>query len=157
MGGEAVGLATADLLYGKVNPSGHLTETFPIRIEDTPTYPYYGVEKDDVKYREERMVGYRYYETMKRPVLFPFGHGLSYTTFSYDNLRLDREAMTDAEELGVSVDVTNTGSVAGKALVQVYVAPCATGEIRPLRELRAFEKIALEPGEKKTVTATEDD
>ncbi len=154
LGGEAVGLATADLLYGKVNPSGHLTETFPIRIEDTPTYPYYGVEKDDVKYREERMVGYRYYETMKRPVLFPFGYGLSYTTFSYDNLRLDREAMTDAEELGVSVDVTNTGSVAGKALVQVYVAPCATGEIRPLRELRAFEKIALEPGEKKTVTVT---
>ncbi len=156
LGGEAVGLAAADLLYGKVNPSGRLTETFPIRIEDTPTYPYYGVEKEDVKYREERMVGYRYYETMKRPVLFPFGHGLSYTSFAYDNLWLDKESMTDAEELKVSVDVTNTGDMAGKTVVQIYVAPCKTGEIRPVRELRAFEKIALEPGEKKTVTLTLD-
>ena len=154
LGGEAVGLAAADLLYGKVNPSGRLTETFPIRIEDTPTYPYYGVEKDDVKYREERLVGYRYYETVKKPVLFPFGYGLSYTTFAYDNLQLDKEAMTDAEELKVSVDVTNTGAIAGKEVVQIYVAPCRTGAVRPVRELRAFEKIALEPGETKTVTVS---
>ncbi len=152
LGGEAVGIAAADLIYGKVNPSGHLAESFPIRIEDTPTYPYYGVERDDVPYREGRLVGYRYYETMHRPVLFPFGHGLSYTEFSFTNLCLDKKEMKDTERLAVSVDVANTGMRAGKALVQIYVSAPRCKEVRPLRELRAFEKIFLAPGEVRTIS-----
>lgn len=151
LGGEASGIAAADLLYGAVNPSGRLAETFPLRLEDTPTYPYYGVEKDDVLYREGRLVGYRYYTTLQKPVLFPFGYGLSYTSFSYSNLRTDRTAMTDEEMIKVSVDVTNTGDMAGKEVVQLYVQNPFIHEVRPLRELREFQKIFLAPGETKTV------
>ena len=154
LGGEAVGSATANLLYGKANPSGRLAETFPYAIEDTPVYPYYGVEKDDVPYREGVLVGYRYYETVKKKVLFPFGYGLSYTEFAYSNLRLDKESMKDSEELKVSVDVTNTGSVEGKEVVQVYVAGGRKDKVRPARQLRAFQKVSLMPGETKTVEFT---
>lgn len=152
LGGEAVGAATADLLYGKANPSGRLAETFPLRLEDTPTYPYYGVEKKDVVYREGVMVGYRYYETMKKDVLFPFGHGLSYTDFTYSDLELDRPEMADTEVLQASVKVKNTGNMAGKEVVQLYVAARTEDVVRPVRELRGFEKVALAPGEEKTVT-----
>ncbi len=151
LGGEASGLAAADLLYGKANPSGRLAETFPLRLEDTPTYPYYGVEKDDIPYREGRLVGYRYYNTVRKPVLYPFGHGLSYTTFGYADLRLDKIEMTDGDELTVTVDVTNTGKTAGKEVVQLYVQNPSLHEVRPLRELRGFRKIFLEPGETKKV------
>lgn len=151
LGGEAVGTAVANLLYGKVNPSGRLAETFPYEVEDTPTYPYYGVEKDDVLYREGVLVGYRYYETLKKQVLFPFGYGLSYTEFEYSNLMLDKESMNDSEEVRVSVDVTNTGSMQGKEVVQVYVAGGRKDKVRPVRQLRAFQKISLMPGETKTV------
>ena len=151
LGGEAVGTAAARLLYGEVNPSGRLAESFPLRLEDTPCYPYYGVERDNVIYREGRLVGYRYYETMKRQVLFPFGHGLSYTSFSYSNLWVEKKQCSDKEIQRVRVDVTNTGDRAGKETVQLYVAPPAGKAVRPLRELRAFEKISLEPGECRTV------
>ena len=154
LGGEAAGLAAADLLYDRKNPSGRLAETFPLRIEDTPTYPYYGVEKNDVPYREGRLVGYRWYNTMKRDVLFPFGYGLSYTRFAYTTLKLDKQRMTDGETLKVTVDVTNAGSCAGKEVVQLYVQNAMTHEIRPLRELRAFEKIELQPGETRTIAFT---
>lgn len=156
LGGEAVGAATADLLYGKANPSGRLAETFPLRLADTPTYPYYGVEKKDVVYREGVMVGYRYYETMKKEVLFPFGHGLSYTDFTYSDLELDKPEMADAEVLQVSVRVKNVGNMAGKEVVQLYVANQAEDVVRPIRELRGFEKVTLAPGEEKTVTFTLD-
>lgn len=152
LGGEAVGAATADLLYGKANPSGRLAETFPLRLEDTPTYPYYGVEKENVPYREGVMVGYRYYETMKKEVLFPFGHGLSYTDFVYSDLELDKAKMADTDVLQVSVKVKNTGDIAGKEVVQLYVASCTEDVVRPLRELRGFEKVTLAPGEEKRVT-----
>ncbi|MEZ7638542.1 glycoside hydrolase family 3 C-terminal domain-containing protein [Streptococcus parasanguinis] len=152
LGGQAVGEATVNLLYGKVNPSGRLAESFPLRLQDTPCYLHYGGEKDQSHYTEGVFVGYRYYASKDTPVLFPFGHGLSYTDFCYDNLVLSQTDMTDAEKLSVSVDVTNTGERYGKEVVQVYVAAPTSSIIRPSLELRAFDKIGLEPGKTKTVT-----
>lgn len=151
LGGQAVGIATTNILFGKVNPCGKLPETFPIKMEDNPSYPFYGGEGDCVEYREGVFVGYRYYETKKMDVLFPFGHGLSYTQFEYNNLKASQESLTDQERLIVSVDITNSGSVFGKEVVQVYVCPKSSEVIRPVKELKGFEKIALEPGETKTI------
>lgn len=153
LGGEAAGEATADILYGKTNPCGHLAESFPVRIEDTPSYPYFGVERDKVYYREGVLTGYRYYETMKRNVLFPFGHGLSYTEFEYSGLKVEKDQILDTETLQVDVTVKNKGMMAGKMLVQLYVGnPEMRQVVRPVRELRRFQKVYLEPGEVKTVT-----
>lgn len=156
LGGQAVGGATVNVLYGAANPSGRLAETFPLRLQDTPCYLNYGGEHDKSVYSEGVFVGYRYYTSKDMEVLFPFGHGLSYTTFEYSNLSADKEQVNESELLNVSVDVTNTGSRAGKEVVQLYVAPKGGTIIRPVRELRAFEKIALAPGETKTVTFTLD-
>lgn len=152
LAGEAVGGATLKVLYGEVNPSGHLAETFPLHLEDNPSYLFYRGEGDTVEYREGVFVGYRYYDTKKMPVLFPFGHGLSYTTFAYDNLKLDREVFETGDTLKVSLEITNTGACAGKEVVQLYVAPGKSWAIRPVHELKGFEKISLQPGETKTVT-----
>lgn len=152
LGGQAVGQATVNLLYGEVNPSGRLAETFPLRLQDTPSYLDYGGENDKSYYREGVFVGYRYYSSKEMPVLFPFGHGLSYTQFSYGQLELSQTELTDADTLAVTVRVTNTGICYGKEVVQVYVAAPNSKIIRPSLELRAFDKIGLEPGESKTVT-----
>lgn len=152
LAGQAVGGATLKILYGEVNPSGHLAETFPLHLEDNPSYLFYGGEGDITEYREGVFVGYRYYDTKKMPVLFPFGHGLSYTAFAYDNLKLDREVVEKGDALKVSVDITNTGARAGKEVVQLYVACGKSRAIRPVHELKGFEKIFLKPGERKTVT-----
>ena len=147
LGGSAGGAAAADILFGEVNPSGKLAETFPLRLEDNPSYLYYFGEKDTVEYREGIFVGYRYYDKKNMDVLFPFGHGLSYTAFSYGQLSLSADTVRDDETLRVSVDVTNTGSVYGKEAVQLYLAPPEGDVIRPLKELKGFEKVQLEPGE----------
>ena len=154
LGGQAVGGAVVDILYGHVNPSGKLAETFPIKLEDNPSYLYYGGEKDRAEYREGVFVGYRYYDKKKMEVLFPFGHGLSYTTFEYSNMKADKSTMKDDETVTVSLDVTNTGKVKGKEVVQIYVEAPDSHVIRPVRELREFTKVELEPGETKTVAFT---
>ena len=156
LGGQAVGSAVCDILFGKVNPSAKLPETFPIRLEDNPSYLSYIGEGDMVEYREGIFVGYRYYDKKKMDVLFPFGFGLSYTTFDYSNLTVDKEQMKDTDTMKVSVDVTNTGHVAGKEVVQLYVADRESTVIRPVKELRDFAKVELAPGETKTVTFTLD-
>ena len=155
LGGEGVGAAVAKVLYGEVNPSGKLPETFPKRLEDTPCYLCYGGDGSTVEYREGVFVGYRYYDSKDIDVLFPFGHGLSYTTFSYSPIKADKESMLDTETLTLSLEVTNTGSMAGKEVVQLYVGRPEGGKVmRPVKELRAFDKVSLEPGETKRVTFT---
>ena len=157
LGGQAVGKAEVKVLFGEVNPSGRLSETFPNRLEDTPCYLTYGKGKDHAEYREGVFVGYRYYTTREMDVQYPFGYGLSYTTFGYSSLTVDKNELTDAETLSVSVDVENTGDRTGKEVVQLYVAPVSFEVLRPVRELKGFEKVSLESGEKKTVTFSLDD
>jgi beta-glucosidase len=152
LGGQAVGRAVVNILYGKVNPSGRLPETFPARLEDTPCYLTYGKGGDHAVYQEGVFVGYRYYTSVGREVLFPFGYGLSYTDFTYSDLKLDKEKMTDQDTLTVTVKVKNTGSRKGKEVVQLYVSPAAGETIRPVSELRGFEKIELESEQEKEVT-----
>ncbi len=154
LGGQNVGWANRAVLYGDANPSGRLPETSPLRLEDTPCYMTYGGEGNTAVYSEGVFVGYRWYTSKKQPVLFPFGYGLSYTTFAYSNLKMDKTDMDDTQSLSVQVDVTNTGSVEGKEVVQLYVAPPKGNIIRPVRELKGFAKVALAPGETKTVTFT---
>ncbi len=154
LGGQAVGGATRDVLFGTVNPCGCLPESFPVKLEDNPSYLTYGGEGDVAVYAEGVFVGYRYYDRKKMDVLFPFGHGLSYTTFAYANLRLSADRIRDTDTLTVSVDVTNTGKRAGKTVVQLYVGDRECEVFRPVRELKDFAKISLEPGETKTVTFT---
>ncbi len=157
LSGQSVGDATADILYGKVNPSGKLAETFPLKLKHNPSYLYYVGEKDVVEYREGVFVGYRYYDKKEMDVLFPFGHGLSYTSFEYSNLKVSEASIKDTDTVEVTVDITNTGTVYGKEAVQLYVAPSDKGEaIRPEKELKGYEKIGLEPGETKTVSFTLD-
>lgn len=152
LGGQAVGKAVVNILFGKANPSGRLAETFPFRIEDTPCYLTYGKGREEAVYQEGIFVGYRYYTSKKQAVLFPFGYGLSYTTFTYSNLTVDKAEMTDQESVKVHVTVKNTGDRDGKEVVQLYVASRNDNVIRPVRELRGFEKIELAPGEEKEVT-----
>ena len=157
LAGQNVGTGNRMVLWGEVNPGARLAETIPMRLEDTPCYLSYGGEGNTAVYSEGVFVGYRYYDKKKIPVRFPFGFGLSYTTFEYSGLRLDKKEMKDTEVLTVSVDVTNTGKVPGKEVVQLYVADRESREVfRPVRELKGFDKISLAPGETKTVTFTLD-
>ena len=151
LGGQAVGGAVCDLLFGKVNPSGKLAETFPAKLADNPSYLSFPGEKDDVRYREGIFVGYRYYDFKDIEPLFPFGHGLSYTNFEYSDLKLSSNACSADDELTVSVVVKNTGKVDGKEVVQLYVSDKESSVIRPIRELKGFEKISLKAGESKKV------
>jgi len=157
LGGEAVGRATVEVLTGKKNPCGHLAETFPNRLEDTPCYLTYGKGFDNADYSEGVFVGYRHYTSRKIDTAFPFGYGLSYTTFEYSDLETDRKEMSDKETVNVSVKVKNTGNRSGKTVVQLYVEAPQTELVRPVRELRGFEKIFLEVGEEKTVTFSLDE
>ena len=157
LGGEAVGRATAEVLAGIKNPCGRLAETFPLRLEDTPCYLTYGKGFDNADYQEGVFVGYRYYTSRKMETAFPFGYGLSYTTFEYSDIQLDKKEISDKDTVEVKVKVKNTGNRAGKTVVQLYVEAPETEVVRPVRELRGFEKIFLEAGEEKTVTFTLDE
>ena len=152
LGGQAVGEAEVRVLYGDVNPSGHLAETFPKKVSDNPSWLFYGGEPSGTDYREGVFVGYRYYDKKEMDVLFPFGHGLSYTEFRFDGLSLSESRVGEGDTLEAAVTVTNTGSRAGKAVVQLYVENASSEIIRPLRELKGFEKILLQPGESREVT-----
>ena len=152
LGGQGVGEATDRLLYGEANPSGRLAESFPYRLEDNPSYLNFPGDGFNVDYAEGIYVGYRYYEAKKLPVRWAFGHGLSYTTFEYSNLRLSAPSMSDDTTVTVSVDVTNTGKVAGKEVVQLYVADKNGTPGRCIKELKGFEKLSLQPGETKTAS-----
>jgi len=156
LGGQAGAGAITDLLYGRANPSGKLAETFPLRLADTPSFNTFPGGPETVEYRESVYVGYRFYDTVKKEVLFPFGHGLSYTQFEYSDLELDHDELMDDESLKVSLKVRNIGKKRGKEIVQLYVRDLAAAVFRPDRELKAFIKIALGPGEQKRVGFTLD-
>jgi beta-glucosidase len=160
MMGQAGGGAIADILFGRTNPSGKLAETYPLKLADTPAHLNFPGENGVVRYGEGLFIGYRYYDSKEVPTQFPFGYGLSYTTFAYSNPQVYTEqgrsvsAVTfkDVEGITVAVDVTNTGQVAGQEVVQVYVHDQDARLVRPYKELKGFAKVELQPGETKTVT-----
>ena len=152
LGGEQTGAATVDVLYGTVNPSGHLAETWPVKLADNPSFLNFPGEDGVVTYAEGVFVGYRYYDKKEMQVAWPFGFGLSYTDFAYHNLRIDKSRMCDTDTLLVQCDVTNTGSCLGKTVMQLYVRDVESTVRRPIRELKGFEKIGLDAGETKTVS-----
>ena len=138
--GQAGGGAIADVLFGKVNPSGRLAETFPLKLSDTPAYLNFPGGNGVVRYGEGLFIGYRYYDAKQVDVLFPFGYGLSYTTFEVNNLRLSQAAISDTDDLTVTVDVTNTGAVAGKTVVQVYVHDRESDLVAPGQGIEGFRQ-----------------
>lgn len=149
--GQAGGTAIADLLFGVASPSGKLAQTFPIRHEDCPSDKWFPGDMHQVQYREGLNVGYRYFDTVKKPVLFPFGHGLSYSSFEYSQLKIEK-VIDDDEEILVNVEVLikNTGQMAAAEVVQLYVNDCETSIYRPEQELKGFTKLTLQKGETKT-------
>lgn len=152
MMGQAGGAAIADILFGKVNPSAKLAETFPVKLEDTPAYMNWPGDAGTVRYGEGLFIGYRYYDKKNMPVQFPFGYGLSYTTFEYSSPQVSTNTFKDVDGVTVTVDITNTGSVAGKEVVQVYVHDRESVLVRPDKELKGFAKVDLQPGETKTIS-----
>ncbi len=152
MMGQAGGAAIADVLFGRVNPCGKLAETFPLKLADTPAYLNWPGGAGRVQYGEGLFIGYRYYDEKELPVLFPFGYGLSYTSFAYGNAEVSAKNFRDVDGLTVTVDVTNTGKVAGKEIVQVYVHDQKSALVRPEKELKGFAKVELQPGETKSVS-----
>lgn len=151
LAGQAGGIAVANILAGKVNPSGKTSETYPLAYSDAPTYGNYPAGPVTSEHRESVYIGYRYYDSAKKDVLFPFGHGLSYTTFEYSDLALSSDSITDSGELKVSFKIKNTGRVDGAEIAQLYVSDKASTIYRPEKELRAFKKVFLKAGEEKTV------
>ncbi len=149
LGGQAGASALLGAVTGETNPSGKLAETWPIALEDAPSIHHFGGDGSRVEYREGPFIGYRYYQTAGKNVRFPFGYGLSYTTFAYENLT--------ADESGVTLTVRNTGSVAGSEVVQVYISKVESEMIRPQQELKGFAKVRLMPGEAKQVRIPLDD
>ena len=157
LAGQGGGAAIADVLFGRVNPSGKLAETFPVQQVDVPADRWFPGTGRQVHYREGLHVGYRHFDTAAAPVLFPFGHGLSYTRFEYGSLELSADAFEQGGELAVSLTLMNCGDLAGSEVAQLYVHAVESGVHRPEQELRAFAKVALAPGETRRVTLTLDD
>ena len=152
MMGQAGGITIADVLFGRVNPSGKLAETFPLKIPDTPAHINWPGGAGEVHYGEGLFIGYRYYDAKQMPVLFPFGYGLSYTTFEYSNARVSASKFKDVDGVTVTVDVTNAGDLPGKEILQVYVHDQKSGLVRPEKELKGFAKVELQPDETKSVS-----
>ena len=152
LGGQATGAAVANILTGKVNPSGKTAETYPLRFEDNPTYGNYPGGPVTSEHRESVYIGYRYYDTAEKEVLFPFGYGLSYTTFAYSDIKVSSKDIKDTDTLEVSFKIKNTGSVDGAEIAEIYVADKESTIFRPKKELRAFTKVFLKAGEEKEVT-----
>lgn len=156
--GTVTGKALADVLSGDVNPSGKLPFTYPVKLEDCPAHRFgeLSYPGDSIKevYKEDILVGYRWYDTEKVKPLFPFGYGLSYTTFEYGKATLSADRMTESDSISISCTVKNTGNVYGKETVQLYVGDEKSSVLRPLKELKGFRKVDLEPGEEKNVTFT---
>lgn len=149
LGGQAGAGAVADALTGKVNPCGKLAETWPLAYADVPSAADFATRRKTVEYREGLYIGYRYFTTAEKAVRFPFGYGMSYTTFAYSDMAVD--------EQGVSLTVTNTGSVAGTEIVQLYIAKKSSELFRPAKELKGFARVTLAPGEKQRITIMLDD
>lgn len=156
LGGQAGAGALLDVLSGKINPSGKLAETFPYSLVDHASFCYFANDKKQVQYREGIYVGYRFYDKAGVDVRFPFGFGLSYTTFEYTELSLPSSRILDTEETTARANITKTGNVFGKEVVQLYVRDVESTIFRPRKELKGFCKVALNPGETKTVTFTLD-
>ena len=152
LAGQNSGGATVDVLYGKVNPCGKLAETYPLKISHVPASAYFPGERYNVEYREGLYVGYRYFESVDAPVLFPFGYGLSYTTFSYRDIAVDKTDFNADDKVKVSVTVDNTGDRAGKEIVQLYVLHKGKAVYMPKVQLRAFDKVEI--GAKSCATVT---
>lgn len=152
--GQGGGGAIADVIFGKVNPSGKLAETIPIKLSDNPSHLNFPGKKRKVQYREGIFVGYRYYDAKGMEVLYPFGYGLSYTTFEYSDLKVSQSEISDRDSVEVKLKVKNTGNRYGKEIVQLYVKDVECREIRPEKELKAFSKVGLNPGEEKELTFT---
>ena len=154
LGGQAGGSALAEILSGDVNPSGKLAETYPLCLEDTPCNKLYPATGTTAEHRESIFIGYRYYDTAKKNVLFPFGFGLSYTDFAYSNLKLSKKKIKDDEELTLSFKIKNIGNVDGSEIAQIYVKDIESTIFRPEKELRAFKKVFLKAGEEQTIEIT---
>jgi beta-glucosidase len=150
--GQAAGGAIFDVLYGIINPSGKLAESLPFSLDDCSASSNFPGNESTVEYRESIFVGYRYYEKVKKAVCFPFGFGLSYTTFKYSNLVVGKKKISPKESLNISFKVKNTGSCAGAEISQVYVSDKESSVFRPLKELKGFSKVFLQPNEEKTIS-----
>ena len=152
LAGEAAISAAFNIIFGKVNPSGKLAESFPLSLEDNPSYKYFPGGNKAVEYRESIFVGYRYYDKAQKNVLFPFGFGLSYTTFEFSNLIVsDANTIAGLDNIHVVFDIKNTGNVFGCEVAQVYISAPENNVFKPQKELKAFIKVFLEPRETKTV------
>ncbi|MBR2875788.1 MAG: glycoside hydrolase family 3 C-terminal domain-containing protein, partial [Clostridia bacterium] len=151
LGGEAGGSAVVDLLFGDVNPSGKLAETYPYALEDTPCYDYFPGNNTTVEYREGIYIGYRYYDTAKKEVRYPFGYGLSYTTFEYSDVSVSASDIKDTDTVTLKFKVKNTGAVDGAEIAQVYVSKEDSKIFRAEKELRGFKKVYLKAGEEKEI------
>lgn len=154
LSGQAGGKAVANILTGKVNPSGKTSETYPLAFEDNPTYGNYPGKPVVSEHKESVFIGYRYYDTAKKDVLFPFGYGLSYTTFEYSDLELSSANIKDTDDLVVTFKIKNTGDVDGAEAAQIYVADQESTIYRPVKELKGFTKVFLKAGEEKEVSVT---
>ena len=150
--GQAGGSAVCDIIFGDVNPSGKLSETYPYALEDNSSHNYFPGTSVSVEYREGVYVGYKYYDTANKAVAFPFGHGLSYTTFEYSDVKVSADKVKDTDTVTVSFKVKNTGSVDGAEAAQVYVSDVESTIYRPVKELRAFKKVFLKAYEEKEVS-----